>query len=141
MAEPTLNRWEESWGAGGGTLDPLGTKDVKGGHEDDPGPMEANMESVRDWNVASWPAPEDVRGSSTVPGSGEPLIYTNEFCWNVTDWVGSLLDEVATADSRTTWILDPSLFCLTFSVTLTLRLRSVEKPEEHSVSVGELGHE
>ena len=69
------------------------------------------------------------------------MIYTKEFCWNVTDWLGSLLEEVATADSRTTWILEPSLFCLTFSVTFTLRRRSVENPEEHSVSVGELGQE
>ena len=85
------------------------------------------------------------------------MIYTKEFCWNVTDWVGSLLELVATADSLTTWILEPSRFCLTFSVTLTLRRRRVEKPEkgrnkfykinivkihipeEHSVSVGEEG--
>ena len=54
---------------------------------------------------------------------------------------GSLRLEVATADSRTTWILEPSLFCLTFSVTLRLLLLSVEKPEEHSVSDGELGQD
>ena len=30
---------------------------------------------------------------------------------------------------------------LTFSVTVTLRFRNVEKPEEQSVSVGELGQE
>ena len=97
-----------------------------------------------DWNV-SWesaPAPAQPLPSPTEPGSGDPLIYTKEFCWNVTDWLGSLPpSEVATADSRTTWILEPSLFWRTFSVTLTLRRRSVEKPEEHSVSVGELGQE
>ena len=59
----------------------------------------------------------------------------------MTDWFGWLAEEVDTADSRTTWIFEPSLFCRTFSVTLTLRLRRVEKPEEHSVSVGELGQE
>ena len=59
----------------------------------------------------------------------------------MTDWFGWLAEEVDTADSRTTWIFEPSLFCRTFSVTLTLRLRRVEKPEEHSVSVGEEGHE
>ena len=35
----------------------------------------------------------------------------------------------------------PSRFWRTFSVTLMLRRRSVEKPEEDSVSVGELGQE
>jgi hypothetical protein len=52
-----------------------------------------------------------------------------------------LAEDVETADSRTTWIFDPSLFCRTFSVTLTLRRRRVEKPEEQSVSVGEEGQE
>ena len=89
------------------------------------------------WNVSV----EVAQPGGGPPGSGEPLIYTKEFCWNVTDWFGSLEEEVATADSRTTWILEPSLFCLTFSVTFTLRRLSVEKPEEHSVSVGELGQE
>ena len=89
------------------------------------------------WNVSE----EVAQPGGGPPGSGEPLIYTKEFCWNVTDWFGSLEEEVATADSRTTWILEPSLFCLTFSVTFTLRRLSVEKPEEHSVSVGELGQE
>ena len=116
-----------------------------------------------DWNASRWvskdPAPAPELPRPTEPGSGEPLIYTKEFCWNVTDWVGSLLELVATADSLTTWILEPSRFCLTFSVTLTLRRRRVEKPEtageisytfvsiqhkthtpeEHSVSVGEEG--
>ena len=54
---------------------------------------------------------------------------------------GSLAEEVAHDDSRTTWVLDPSRFCRTFSVTVTLRRRRVEKPLEHSVSVGELGHD
>ena len=90
------------------------------------------------WNVS---CVEVAQPDGSPPGSGEPLIYTKEFCWNVTDWLGSLEEEVATADSRTTWILEPSLFCLTFSVTFTLRRLSVEKPEEHSVSVGELGQE
>ena len=92
----------------------------------------------RVWNVS---CVEVAQPEGSPPGSGEPLIYTKEFCWNVTDWLGSLEEEVATADSRTTWILEPSLFCLTFSVTFTLRRLSVEKPEEHSVSVGELGQE
>ena len=86
-----------------------------------------------DWNASRWvskdPAPAPELPRPTEPGSGEPLIYTKEFCWNVTDWVGSLLELVATADSLTTWILEPSRFCLTFSVTLTLRRRRVEKPE------------
>ena len=59
----------------------------------------------------------------------------------MTDWFGWLADDVDTADSRTTWIFEPSLFWRTFSVTLTLRLRRVENPEEHSVSVGEDGQE
>ena len=112
-----------------GTLE-LGTKEEKGWHEG------MKMSGLL-WNVSfvgTQPLPSP-------PGSGEPLIYTKEFCWNVTDWFGSLAEEVDTADSRTTCILEPSLFCLTFSVTLTLRRLRVEKPEEHSVSVGELGHE
>ena len=59
----------------------------------------------------------------------------------MTDWFGWLADDVDTADSRTTWIFEPSLFWRTFSVTLTLRRRRVENPEEHSVSVGEDGQE
>ena len=52
-----------------------------------------------------------------------------------------MAEEVVQEDSRTTWVLEPSRFFRTFSVTVTLRLRRVEKPEEHSVSVGELGQE
>jgi hypothetical protein len=66
----------------------------------------------------------------------------------VTDWLGSLaaaavadVEVVDTADSRTTWMRVPSRFCRTFSVTFMLRRRSVEKPDEDSVSVGELGQE
>ena len=49
------------------------------------------------WNVS-----DERGGLPDDEPSPDPLMYTKEFCWNVTFWAGSLAEEVETADSLTT---------------------------------------